>query len=586
MKKYTARPKWVKVVSAGQPIVGGVVLLLILSAFVRPCYAQAVRQIDPFNHTAVKHLTVKNAAVASACPLASDIGAMILEQGGNAIDAAVAVQFALAVTYPRAGNIGGGGFLVAHLADGRNVAIDYREQAPGKATRRMFIRNGKSNSGLRHNGHLAAAVPTTLAGIFLAHQEYGSLPMRDLIQPAVELARHGFALPASEARSYNYEQDAFEAYNTVRPAFIKEGRWKAGDTLVQADLARTLELIRDHGLKGFYEGETAQKIVDEMARGNGLISLADLRHASATGAVLREPIVFDYKGHTIISMSPSSSGGIALQQMLGMLEHYPIGSYGYATVASVQLMTEIQRRMFSDRARYITDPDFATMPLKEMVSPPYLKERIANYTPGKMTPQNEIRSTKNLPVKLKESTETTHLSVVDTDGNAVSVTYTLSSNYGNKVVVGGAGFFLNNEMRAFNSNPPKGGIVNTIQPYIRMRSSMSPTVVLKEGRPWLILGTPGSETIITSIFQTLINIIDFGMSTYDAVNQPKFHFAHTPGELQLETGFPQEVATALEKMGYTIKRNQKIGRMEVIRIEGDSIEAVADSRGNDSASGY
>lgn len=547
---------------------------------------QSANGVNPFNYQSVKKVVVQNGAVASACPIASEVGVMVLKKGGNAIDAAVAVQFALAVTYPRAGNIGGGGFLVAHLAGGENIGIDYREQAPGKAKRYMFVRNGKSDGDLRTKGHLAAAIPTTVAGIFLAHEKYGRLPMEQLIQPAIDLARYGFALSESEAKSYNANEEAFITYNTKPSAFVKDGIWKKGDTLLQPDLARTLELIRDKGPAGFYEGETARKIVDEMKRGGGIISESDLKYAQKSGAVFRDPIVFDYRGHRIVSMAPSSSGGIALQQMLGMLRHYPIEKYGLNTIESVHLMTEIERRMFSDRAAYITDPDFVKMPLDSIVTPHYLKERIADYTFGKMTPQADIKSLTKFHVESNESSETTHISILDKEGNAVSVTYTLSSNYGNKVVVGGAGFFLNNEMRAFAYNPRKGSIVNTIQPYIRMRSSMAPTVVLKDDKPWIVLGTPGSETIITSIFQTIVNMVDFNMSAMDAVNAPKFHWNNSSKEILMERRFPRTVADSLASMGYKLKKNRTIGRMEVIQVTREGIEAVADFRGNDSAAGY
>lgn len=549
---------------------------LLFHAFVQ---GQSIK-IDPYHYASVKRIVVENGAVASAHPLASDVGAMILKKGGNAIDAAVAVQFALAVVYPRAGNIGGGGYAVIHLANGTNTAIDYREKAPGKATRYMFVKNGRSSPELRHNGNLAAGVPGTVAGIFLAHEKYGKLPMKELIQPAIDLAKNGFVITLRDARSFNYNQKAFKKYNTVTPVFVKPRGWYVGDTLVQKDLAHTLELIRDHGKAGFYEGETAKKIVAEMKRGNGIISLQDLKNYNAAE---REPIAFDYKGYTVVSMPPSSSGGIALQQMLGMLKHYPVEEYGFESVRAVQLMTEIERRAFSDRAAYLTDPDFVKMPLKAMVSDAYLQKRMATYDPHHATPRNAIRAKIRLPV---ESKETTHISVVDGAGNAVAVTYTLSSNYGCKIVVGHAGFFLNNEMRAFSSNPRKGNIVNTIRPGIRMRSSMSPTVVLKDEKPYLVLGTPGSETIITSVFQTLVDIIDFNMSVSDAVNKPKFHYSRSKNMIYVEKGFPADVIKELKNMGYKFKTNRVIGRMEVIRVANGNIEAVADRRGDDSAAGY
>ncbi|MGH2644787.1 MAG: gamma-glutamyltransferase family protein, partial [Chitinophagaceae bacterium] len=362
--------------------------LLLLFAIISCKQTSHSQQINPFHYTSVKRIVVKHGAIATANPLASEIGAMILKKGGNAVDAAIAAQLALAVVYPAAGNIGGGGFMVIHLKDGKNIAIDFREEAPGKATRDMYLdKNGDADPELSRNGDLSVGVPGTIAGIFLAHKEYGKLPMKELIQPAIDLAENGYAITATEARWLNESQDAFKKYNTVTPVFIKPSGWHAGDTLIQKDLAHTLELIRDSGQAGFYEGETADRIVAEMKRGNGIITLEDLKNYKA---IERKPAVFNYKSYTIETMPLPSSGGVVLQQMLGMLSNYPVNQYGFESVKSVQLMTEIERRAYADRAQYLGDPDFVKVPVKELVSENYLRQRMANYNPEWATPSDSI----------------------------------------------------------------------------------------------------------------------------------------------------------------------------------------------------
>lgn len=551
------------------------------------------KKINPFDYTPVKHLIVKHGAIATANTLASEVGANILRKGGNAIDAAIAAQLALAVVYPVAGNIGGGGFMVIHLKNGKNTTIDFREKAPAKATRNMYLdKEGNADPEKSRNGHLAVGVPGTVAGLFLAHENYGKLPMKDLVQPAINLAQNGFAISAAQAHLFNVEQEAFKKYNTVTPVFVRPQKWKAGDTLIQKDLAHTLDLIQDKGQAGFYEGETAQKIIAEMQRGGGIISLADLKNYEAKE---RTPVKFDYKGYTILTMPLPSSGGILLQQMLGMLKNYPIDEYGFTTTRSVQLMTEIERRAYADRAKFLGDPDFVKVPVETLVSKEYLERRMASYNPVRATPSKDIEAG-NIP---SESEETTHLSVVDSAGNAVAVTYTLNNLYGSKVLVGHAGFFLNDEMDDFSARPGApnmfgllGAEANAIEPGKRMLSSMTPVIVLKDHNPYLVLGTPGGATIITSVFQTIVDLLDFNMSVNDAVNKPKFHMQWKPDLVYVEKDFPDSVKQAMSKMGYTFKERSAIGRTEVIRITQDpssgekEIEAVADSRGDDSAAGF
>jgi len=547
-------------------------------------YAQ---QPGPFSYTIRKKADAVHSAVISAHPLASMTGITILRQGGNAVDAAIATQLALAVVYPGAGNIGGGGFMIAHLAIGKNIALDFREKAPAAATRDMYLdAAGNPLPDLSQNGHLAAGVPGTIAGIF-AELKYAKLPFSRLVQPAIDLAENGFAITAAEARNLNATRSAFKKYNTHTPVFVKEEDWKAGDTLIQKDLAKTLRLIRDKGAKGFYEGETARLILEEMNRGKGIITAADL---AGYQVKFREPSIFSYKGYQVVTMPLPSSGGVILQQMLKMVEDQPLSVYGYGSPAAVHLMTEVERLAYADRAKYLGDQDFYSVPVKTLTSAAYLHTRTALITPDKAGSSKDIEAGVLSPA----SEETTHLDVYDQEGNAVSITTTLNGNYGNRVVVGGAGFLLNNEMDDFSVKPgvpnmygAVGAEANAIAPGKRMLSSMTPTLVLDKGRVFIVAGTPGGTTITTSVFQTLVDIIDFGMSTEDAVNKPKFHHQWLPDEIFVEPAFPANTRDALSKMGYKITQRGNIGRTEVIKVlPGGKIEAVGDGRGDDDAEGY
>jgi gamma-glutamyltranspeptidase/glutathione hydrolase len=559
------------------------VLLVVVGALTVACRAQ---KPGSYQYKIVKKIAVKNGAVVSAHPLASAAGAAILAKGGNAVDAAVATQYALAVVYPNAGNLGGGGFMVLHNSKGQQATYDYREMAPQRAGRDMYLdAAGNADSKLSQDGHLAAGVPGTVAGLFLSHKEHGSLPMGVLIAPAIELAAKGFVITAGEASGLNRYREDFLRYNTTSTAFVKQQPWKEGDTLVQPDLARTLVLIRDKGAAGFYEGETAAKIVAEMKRGKGIMSAEDLKRYKV---VKRAPVVFDYKGYRIVTMPLPSSGGIMLQQMLGMLERYPLAKYGYGSPEALQLMTEVERRAYADRTTFMGDPDFVKVPVGGLVNKNYLMQRMADYQPGKATPSEAVGS--GHP---QEHEETTHLSVYDKQGNAVSVTTTLNGSYGSRVVVGGAGFILNNEMDDFSAKPGapnKYGLLgteaNAIAPGKRMLSSMTPTIVLQNNKPYLVAGTPGGSTIITSVLQTLVNVLDFNLSITEAVNNPKFHHQWQPDSIYVEKGFPAATLQKLEAMGYHLSERSQIGRTEVIRIKGGVIEAVADGRGDDSAAGY
>jgi gamma-glutamyltranspeptidase/glutathione hydrolase len=548
-------------------------------------------QVNPYQYNIQKTAEGKNGAVSSAHPLASLVGVEILKKGGNAFDAAIATQLALAVVYPGAGNIGGGGFLVAFTQKGETISIDYREKAPAASSRNMYLdQQGNPLMELSQNGHLASGVPGTVAGLFTSHK-YGKLPFAVLIQPAIELAEKGFVITPAEARSLNGSKSSFIKYNTVSPVFVKSIEWKAGDTLIQKDLANTLKRIRDNGAKGFYEGETAMLIVEEMKRGKGNISLEDLKNYQA---VERPAISFDYKGYKIIGMPMPSSGGLLMQQMMKMIENKNINQLGFHTPASVQLMIEVERRAYADRAEFMGDADFVKVPVKTLSSDKYLKKRMDDFLPGKATPSDIIKPGDVDP----ESEETTHLSVADALGNVVSVTTTLNGGYGSKTVVAGAGFLLNNEMDDFSVKPgvpnmfgAVGKEANAIAPGKRMLSSMTPTVVLKNKKPFLVVGTPGGTTIPTSVFQTLVNILEFNQTPLEAVNNPKFHHQWLPDQVAIENDFPKSLQDALGTMGYSFQKRNQIGRTEVIKINWsgkkiNGIEAVADKRGDDHAAAY
>jgi len=542
---------------------------------------------DPFSYSSKKEITAKNGAVASAHPLASKAGIEAMKNGGNAFDAAIATQFTLAVVYPGAGNIGGGGFMVARLQSGDLVSLDFRETAPAAAHKNMYLDSaGNIIEGKSIRTPTASGVPGSVAGI-LATLKYAKLPLRQLIDPAINLAENGFAITAGEASALNNLRDEFTKYNSGPIAFQKNNPWKEGDTLIQKDLAQTLKRIRDEGAKGFYEGETAKLIAEEVKRGGGYINADDLRSYQVKW---RTPHSFDYKGFKIVTMDLPSSGGIVLHQMMKMIESKPLTSNPYLSPQAVQLMVEVERRAYADRAQYLGDADFIKVPAATLTSEEYLQGRMKDYAAGTAGKSTDIKS----GVIKKESEETTHISIIDREGNAVAITTTLNDSYGCKTVVQGAGFLLNNEMDDFSVKPGApnlygaiGGEANAIEPGKRMLSSMSPTIVLKNNKPVLVAGTPGGTTIPTSVFQILVYILDYNTSTSDAVNLPKFHHQWLPDRIDVEENFPDSTITALEKMGYTIYNRKSIGRSEVIKVlDNGSIEAVADSRGDDSAEGY
>jgi gamma-glutamyltranspeptidase/glutathione hydrolase len=533
----------------------------------------------------VKEVKVKNkGVVVSAHPLASEAGAKILRIGGNSYDAIIATQYALAVVYPQAGNIGGGGFLVGVKSNGETFTIDYRETAPKKATRDMYLdKTGKANTDLSQNGRLAVGIPGSVAGFF-ATLKHGKLPMEKIIQPAIDLAEKGFAITEQEANLLNSHKVNFQKHNQTSTVFVKDTPWKAGDLLVQKELAETLKLIQKSGAKGFYEGKTAELLISEMKRGNGIITPEDLKNYKVAE---RKALEFDYKGSHIVSMPLPSSGGILLAQMLRMSSYENLEKYQQNTTQAVQIMTEAERRAFADRAEYMGDPDFIQDKTSYLLSDEYLKSRWKSFSFNKATPSSEVGKIIKQP---KESTETTHISVIDKDGNAAAVTTTLNGLYGSKVVVTAAGFFLNNEMDDFSVKPgvpnmfgAVGGEANSIQPNKRMLSSMTPTIVLKDQKPYMIVGTPGGTTIPTSVYQSIVDVIDFKLNANISVNAPKFHHQWLPETVAFEKNFPETTIKELEKLGYKAEKWGQIGRTEMILIDDNgNIHAVADGRGDDS----
>lgn len=540
-------------------------------------------QFTDFN--IIKEIHTQNKGlVVSAHPLASEAGAKMMKMGGNAFDAAIATQYALAVVYPQAGNIGGGGFLVGVKNNGEKFTIDFRETAPAKASRDMYLdKNGKANTTLSQYGRLAAGVPGSIAG-FYATLKHAKLPMEKLIQPAIELAEQGFAITEKEASLLNDQMKHFNEHNKIKSVFQKNEPWKQGDILVQKDLAETLKRIQKFGEKGFYEGKTAELIVAEMKRGNGIITLNDLKNYKVAE---RKPIIFDYKGNEVVSMPLPSSGGILLAQMLKMASYENLEKHQQNSAEAVQIMVEAERRAFADRAEFMGDPNFIEDKTQMLISDDYLKNRWKSYNKNLATPSSEVGKIIPQP---NESTETTHISIIDKEGNAVSVTTTLNGYYGSKVVVAGAGFFLNNEMDDFSIKPgvpnmfgAVGGEANKIEPGKRMLSSMTPTIVLKNGKPYIVVGTPGGTTIPTSVYQSIVNVLDFKLNPNLSVNAPKFHHQWLPETIAVEKGFPESTIKALEIKNYKFDRINQIGKTEMILInENGNATAVADGRGDDS----
>lgn len=558
-------------------------LLLICSIFYECSPPLKVTQY--WNNIQKKAISDK-AMVVSGHPLASEVGIRIMKKGGNAVDAAIAVQLALAVVYPRAGNIGGGGFMIYRSAAGTLAALDYREKAPAAASKNMYLDNNGEPNRQSLEGHLASGVPGTVDGLFTAHEKYGQLSFDQLILPAINLAHKGFQITQDEANRLNNNQAVFLKFNQQTP-FINSKLWTKGDWLIQKDLAWTLRQIKDRGRAGFYEGPVANKLVAEMKSGQGLITHDDLRQYRSKWRV---PISTDYKNYKIISMPPPSSGGIALSQLLKIVEKYPISEWGHRDVRTVHLMAEAERRVYADRSQYLGDDDFYPVPKDSLLEPKYLRFRMSDFTQDKSTPSKSIYAG-NFKLAL-EHFETTHLSVVDQHGNAVSVTTTLNGNYGSKVIVDGAGFFMNNEMDDFSAKPgvPNmfgliGAEANAIAPGKRMLSSMTPTIVEKDGKLNMVLGSPGGSTIITAVFQVFLNVAEWNMSMADAVAASRFHHQWLPDEIMTETkSFDEQLQSKLVLMGHKLRNINSIGLVDAILVEANGkLQGGADPRGDDHA---
>lgn len=535
----------------------------------------------------------QNGMVVTAHPLATKVGLDILKKGGNAYDAAIAVQYALAVVLPKAGNIGGGGFMISRSANGEKFALDFREKAPAAAGRDMYLdENEEVIPDLSTKGHKAAGVPGTVAGMDEMYKKFGTLPFADIIQPSIDLAANGFELTDYEASLLNRFQEDFLKLNIDTIFLVREEEYKAGEQIQYTELAETLSRIRDNGRDGFYKGETAALISREMTRGEGLISLEDLENYQAQW---REPLEGNYKGiYTIVSMPPSSSGGVALLQLLEGSEPYNFKELGLNSVQSVHYMTELQRRVYADRSTHMGDMDFYEVPLGMLLDTTYIDNRNASISADTATPSQQIKEGK---VDRIESFETTHFSIVDKEGNAVSITTTLNSYYGCKVYVAGAGFFLNNEMDDFSSKPgvPNqfglvGSEANSIQPGKRMLSSMTPTIVEKNGELLMVVGTPGGSTIITNVYQVVLNVLEHGLNMQEAVNAKKMHSQWLPDRVVLEQGMLDSLQmNQLREMGHDLYEIEQIGRVEAILVREDgSLEGAADTTrtGDAAALGY
>lgn len=537
-----------------------------------------------------KCLTGLSAGVACAHPEAARVGAEVLAQGGNAVDASIAIQWTLAVCYPVAGNLGGGGFMVARMADGEATTLDFREMAPSKAHPDFYLdEEGEVVAGRSIETHFAAGVPGTVHGLFNAHKKWGRLDMAALIGPAIQMARKGFPLTEIQAQRFNDYRSDFTARNEHPIAFVRpDGQlWLEGDTLRQPELAATLERILQEGPAGFYGGETARLIEEEMALAGGWITKADL---AAYASIWRDPMRCSFDSIAVIGMGPPSSGGLALCQLLQMYTDLRADTLAHNTVAYIHALVEMQRRVYADRAAYLGDPEFASVPIQGLLDREYLAGRMADFDPSQARPSAAIREGS----PRFESPETTHLSVVDSDGNAVSVTTTINGAFGSKIVVRGAGFLLNNEMDDFSLKPGEpnmfgliGGKANEVQAGKRMLSSMTPTIVEKNGQLHLVAGSPGGSTIITSVWQTVLNTCYHDMPLEEAIAVGKFHSQWLPDVVTVEAGrIDSTVLENLREMGHLIETRTSLGRIDALMVAGDgTLDACGDIRSDNAAGG-
>lgn len=533
----------------------------------------------------------KNGMVVTGEPLAAQVGLEILKNGGNAIDAAVAIGFAMAVTLPKAGNIGGGGFMVLHLANGENIALDFREIAPQKATRDMFVTLGIVDPISSRFTHKAAGVPGTVAGLATALEKYCTLSLKDVLAPAIKLAEEGFPVSTRFAADMEDRALQLKVRENSRNIFFKSNgeNYQPGDIFKQPDLAKTLKAIQKNGPDAFYKGKVADLIVQEMEQGNGLISKADL---AAYKPVWRTPVTGTYRNYDIVSMPPPSSGGIHIVQILNILENVHLNKTGHNSAATIHRMAEAMKYAYADRSKFLGDPDFAPIPQTGLTSKAYADSLSTLINPTQATPSTDIGPGHPLNY---ESNQTTHYSVIDKNGNAVAVTYTINFSFGSGIVVGGAGFLLNNEMDDFSAKPgvPNaygliGGEANAIEPHKRMLSSMSPTLVLKNGKPVIVTGSPGGSRIITTTLQIILNVIDHNMNIQEAVNAVRIHHQWLPDELRVEEGLSPDTVHLLEKMGHTISVQETMGAAESIYIDLETgiYYGAADPRSEGLAIGY
>ncbi|HTQ56746.1 MAG TPA: gamma-glutamyltransferase [Bryobacteraceae bacterium] len=537
---------------------------------------------------AAEPVHARHAMVVTVEPHATDAGVAVLRAGGNAIDAAVAVGFALAVTHPSAGNIGGGGFMLIRLADGRSAFLDFRERAPEKASRDMYLDASGKPTRDSVVGYRAAGVPGSVRGFEYASKKYGRKPWADVVAPAVSLAANGFPVSYDFAKSLERSKALLERFPESKRIFLRDGKpYEFGETLLQPELARTLERIRREGARDFYEGETARLLAADMERHGGLITLADLKNYAV---VERRPLTGTYRGYDIITAPPPSSGGIGILQMTGVLEGSGYEKSGFGSAAELHFLAETMRRYFADRAEYLGDPDFVKMPLTQLLDKSYIARLRASIDPQHATPSREIHAGR-LPAA--ESSQTTHYSVVDGEGNAVSVTYTLNFGYGDGVTVPGLGFLLNDEMDDFAAKPgsPNGfglvqGEANAIQPNKRPLSSMTPTIVTRDGKLDLVLGSPGGPTIINTVLEVLLNVVDFGMNVQDAVDAPRIHHQWMPDQLLIERGFSPDTIALLKAQGHQVRVIGQIGEVAAIEARGGWLEGAADPRTEGAARGF
>lgn len=527
----------------------------------------------------------KNGMVASEQGLATQVGLDILKQGGNAIDAAVAVGFALAVVLPNAGNIGGGGFMVLHDdKTGKDVAIDFREIAPAKASRDMYLDNqGNVIDGKSLFTHDASGVPGTVAGMEYALKKWGTMPLSKVLEPAIKLADKGFIVSDVLAQTLKEEKSTLGKWSASKAIFFKNGEpLKSGDFLVQKDLAKSLRLIAKQGAKAFYQGEIATKIAKEMQSHGGTMTLEDLK---AYKVVERQPIIGDYRGYKVVTMPPPSSGGIHLIEILNMLEHYPIKEDGVNSAKNIHHMAESMKLAYADRSEYLGDPDFVKIPVTGLTSKAYANERVKTIDDNKARLSSNIKPGKPQPY---ESDQTTHFSVMDKAGNAVAVTYTLNLNFGSGIVVEGTGILLNNEMDDFSVKPgvPNafglvGGTANAIEAKKRPLSSMTPTIVMKNNKPWLVTGSPGGARIITTVLQSVVNTIDHEMNPAEAIITPRVHHQWLPDELRVEAGISPDTIKLLQDKGHKVVTKAPMGRIQIIQADDSGFYGYSDPRNPD-----